>query len=335
MPGPNEPSKDINTYLEPLVIEMEKLWNGTSITVNSKPIVIRAAISCLAYDIPAARKVGGFVGHRGFRGCNICLKSFPSQHFGDYPDYSGFKKSEWEPRSHALHVWFGRKHKTAKTEVQRKAIEHEYGARYSLLYELPYYKAIFFCIVDPMHCLFLAHDLISDQQFSLIQSGVNLMKCPPDTGRIPYKIISKFAGLKADQWKSWTLYFSLFCLKDILPKNHFKCWKTFVSATKILCSKQVVEEKLLEAEKLVEEFCTKFEELYGKNNLTPNMHLAAHLTDCIRNHGPVYGFWLFAFERMNDIAGSFHANTHNITIQIMRKLTSMQSTDTWKAKELA
>ncbi len=190
MPGPNEPSKDINTYLEPLVIEMEKLWNGTSITVNSKPIVIRAAISCLACDIPAARKVGGFVGHRGFRGCNICLKSFPTQQFGDYPDYSGFKKSEWEPRSHALHVWFGRKHKTAKTEVQRKAIEHEYGARYYLLYELPYYNAISFCIVDPMHCLFLgisktflkvwiSHHLISDQQFSLIQSRVNLMKCPP------------------------------------------------------------------------------------------------------------------------------------------------------------
>ncbi len=58
--------------------------------------------------------------------------------------------------------------------------------------------------------------------------------------------------------------------------------------------KQNVEEKLLEAEKLVEEFCSKFEELYEKNNLTPNMHLAAHLTDCIRNHGPVYGFWLFA-----------------------------------------
>ncbi len=95
------------------------------------------------------------------------------------------------------------------------------------------------------------------------------------------------------------------------PQNDFKCWKTFVSATKILCSKQVVEEKLLKAEKLVDEFCTKFEELYGKNNLTPNMHLAAHLTDCIRKHGPVYGFWLFAFECMNGIAGSFHTNTHN------------------------
>ncbi len=137
MPGPNEPSKDINTYLEPLVIEMEKLWNGTSITVNNKTIVIRAAIFCIACDIPAARKVGGFVGHRGFRGCSICLKSFPTQQFGDYPDYSGFEKSEREPRSHALHVWFGRKHKIAKTEVQCKTIENEYGDRYSLLYELP------------------------------------------------------------------------------------------------------------------------------------------------------------------------------------------------------
>ncbi len=116
---------------------MEKLWNGTSITVNNKTIVTRAAISCLACDIPAARKVGGFVGPQGFRGCSICLKSFFTQQFGDYPDYSGFKKYEWEPRSHALHVWFGRKHKTAITEVQRKAIEHEYGARNSLLYELP------------------------------------------------------------------------------------------------------------------------------------------------------------------------------------------------------
>ncbi len=175
---------------------MEKLWNGTSITVNSKTIVIRAAISCLACDI-----------------------------------------------------------------------EHEYGARYSLYYELPYYNAISFCILDPMHCLILgisktflkvwiSHDLISDQQFSLIQSRVNLMKCPPDIGRIPYKIISKFDGLKADQWKSWTLYFSLFCLKDI-------CLNIILSVGNFCICYQVVEEKLLEAEKLVEEFCTKFEELYG------------------------------------------------------------------------
>ena len=36
-----------------------------------------------------------------------------------------------------------------------------------------------------------------------------------------------------------------------------------------------------------------------QNNLTPNMHLAAHIIECIKDHGPVYSFWLFAFKRMN------------------------------------
>ena len=40
------------------------------------------------------------------------------------------------------------------------------------------------------------------------------------------------------------------------------------------------------------------------------MHLAAHLTDCVRNHGPVYAFWLFAFERMNGIASSQYYHTN-------------------------
>ena len=33
VPGPNEPSGDINTYLEPLICDMEKLWEGVTIKV--------------------------------------------------------------------------------------------------------------------------------------------------------------------------------------------------------------------------------------------------------------------------------------------------------------
>ncbi len=62
-------------------------------------------------------------------------------------------------------------------------------------------------------------------------------------------------------------------------------------------------------------------------NLTPNMNLAAHITDCIQNHGPVYYFWLFAFDRMNGIMGSMPTNNHQIPVQLMRKLTCMQVTD--------
>ena len=53
--------------------------------------------------------------------------------------------------------------------------------------------------------------------------------------------------------------------------------------------------------------------------------LMAHITDCIRDHGPVYAFWLYAFEHMNGVLGSFQTSNNDITIQLMRKFTSMQS----------
>ena len=66
------------------------------IKVNGKPVKIRAAISCLACDVPAACKVGGFVGHKDYHSCSkCCYKTFATTRFGDYPDYSGLNKSVW------------------------------------------------------------------------------------------------------------------------------------------------------------------------------------------------------------------------------------------------
>ena len=36
----------------------------------------------------------------------------------------------------------------------------------------------------------------------------------------------------------------------------------------------------------------------------------------------VYSFWLFSFERLNGVLGSYHTNCHNISLQLMRRFTS-------------
>lgn len=113
----------------------------------------------------------------------LLQQKFPTKHIGDNPDYSKFNKADWEPRTHAVHIWYAQKQEAAKTETERKAVESIYGARYTSLYELPYYDAVSSCIIDPMHCLFLgiaklffrvwsSNGLMSVQDFSNNQEKV-------------------------------------------------------------------------------------------------------------------------------------------------------------------
>ena len=70
------------------------------------------------------------------------------------------------------------------------------------------------------------------------------------------------------------------------------------------------------------EFCTLFEQIYGKEHCTINIHLHCHLKQCIVDYGPVYSFWLFSFERLNGVLGSYHTNYHDISLQLMRRFLS-------------
>ena len=55
------------------------------------------------------------------------------------------------------------------------------------------------------------------------------------------------------------------------------------------------------------------------------MHLHLHLKDSIKDYGPVYSFWCFAFERFNGVLGSYHTNNIRIEPQIMRRFFNKQA----------
>ena len=80
IPGPNKPQKNINTFLEPLVEDLQHLWKGVDMNILSIWAVknILCALLCVACDIPAGRKICGFLGHSVRLGCARCLKEFPS-----------------------------------------------------------------------------------------------------------------------------------------------------------------------------------------------------------------------------------------------------------------
>ncbi|RHZ62867.1 hypothetical protein Glove_334g23 [Diversispora epigaea] len=68
---------------------------------------------------------------------------------------------------------------------------------------------------------------------------------------------------------------------------------------KIYCGEET--KSLDEIHKKIVDVVTLIEKKYGRNVITPNLHLSLHLNACSHDFGPLYAFWCFSFERMNGI----------------------------------
>ena len=245
-----EPKHDLNSLLKPAVDELLKLWDGHTFRQHFKSFFVRVALLCIACDVPAARKVAGFMAHNAKRGCSRCLKEFPVKAFGDKPIFSGFDRNTWPKRDSESHRRDAHRTLKATSSSQRKKLESTLGVRYTELLRLPYYDCVRFVVIDPMHnlllgtakCLFhkwIELGLLKQDELKKIQVHIDEIVIPPDIGRIPNKIESGSSGMTADQWKNWTLVYSPYILSTVLPKSHYDCWVLFVGACRLMCGRTI------------------------------------------------------------------------------------------------
>ena len=122
-------------------------------------------------------------------------------------------------------------------------------------------------LIDPMHNLFLGtakhmvrdvwigEDFLNRSSLTKIENRLREVVIPSGLGRLP---VSVAAGtfLTAEQWMNWTLYFSVYCLHDILPRNHLECWRHFVLACQKLCPNEVTKNDVLVGDLLLLQFRT-------------------------------------------------------------------------------
>ena len=151
--APLDNTPHINSYLGPFVNELQQLQYGQWFETPFGKQFIRCILMCLSSDIPATRKAAGFVGHNARKACSRCLKNF--ERVDDHLICGGFDRSTWPQRTHVVHCKEAYKAFTSPTKIARKKIEKEFESRYSVLYELTYYDAIRFPVIDAMHNLFL------------------------------------------------------------------------------------------------------------------------------------------------------------------------------------
>ena len=328
IPGPSEPPLTINSYLAPIVADLLELWKGVKMKLAHSSVTIRCALIGVSCDLPAARKVCGFLSHSANLGCSMCYAEF-SEGFGSR-NYSNFDRSQWKLRSNAQHRSDVEKIQKAKTKTEQSKLVTKYGCRYSALLDLPYFDPVRMLLVDPMHNLFLGsakhvtldilvgRAILSSQDLAKIEQRLKNIQVPVGLGRLPTRIdTGKF--LTAEQWKNWTIHFSIYCLHDLIPADQLECWRHFVLACRRLCKYSVTSTDLAIADGLLVQFCKRLCRIYGANALTPNCHMHCHLVTCIKNFGPLHSFWLFPFERYNGILGDQPNNNRSVELQFMRR----------------
>ena len=327
IPEMKKEPKSLNTFLAPIVDELKALWKGVklSTSLSKEPQTYHGALLLASADLPAVRKLCGFKGHSAHRGCSKCFKYFPGS-FHERTDYSGFDGENWPPRHNSSHRRHAEMVKKASTQTKHETLATKYGVYYSCLLELEYFDAVKFTAIDPMHNLFLGtakhvfkhwtkNNFLTKKDLKVLEERIHMLDVGTGIGRLPHRIASNYGSYTASQWKNWTLLYSMYCLKGLLPEIHIKCWQTFVLACQYLSSPV-----LTKADMLFIKFGERFERLYGKKAVTPNMHLHCHLKECILDCGPVHAFWCFSFERFNGILGGMQVNGRSVELQLMRKL---------------
>ena len=315
MPGPNEASlQQINHYLAPIVNQFQSFWEGVILDRTFEHLsgrLIKCTVIACCCDIPAARKLCGHYSANVC--CHRCLKVAKNKNFGGMDDIDEWfiVKDVDEHREAALE-W-----RKCKNNEARKRHARKTHARWSEMLCLPYFDPIRFLPVDPMHNLFigiaylivkrlwLGHGKITLDDLTKIQKHMNNIHPPSEIGRISHKIDvgEGFSNLTANEWKNFFLIYARVVLWDFLDREDRKILIHFSQACSILVRRIVTLDNLNVAHEHLIELIRLIEINYGKNLITPNLHLSLHLNECCKDYGPLYSFWCFSFERMNGILG--------------------------------
>jgi hypothetical protein len=319
IPGPHEPKlHEINNYLYPIINQLVNLWSGYNIIThesNSGRFVRGAIIGCSS-DVPATRKLCGFISARV--ACYRCHKS--TNFVNNQPNFGGFGDfDEWfVERDIDIIREKANEWKKCQTEESRKAHVSQHHVRWSEIYNLHYFNPVRHCVVDPMHCLFLGiakwivtklwigEGILDNAKLKIMQKRADAIKITSDLGRRPARIATGdgFSNFTADMWKTFIMIFAIPITWDFLDEDDKKILAYFVRACKILTSRELQKSELSEAFTKLVNMNKLIEQKYGQEKISPNLHLCLHICECALDYGPLSSFWCFSFERMNGILGT-------------------------------
>lgn len=319
IPGPREPSLHINGYLEPIVRDLLELDQGVIVDLADSYVPFRARLFAVAGDLPAVRKFMGFVSFSTEHGCSKCWGKVTGADAGSLRTHADARRAA---RHYKQHI---------RSKAGDQAHARTYFARWTPLYKLKYFDVIRYHLLDPMHGLFLGivpthlehlfTSVLTKAQLKTLDARLAKMGdgfSQRLLGRLPTGLTQYYKGMRAEQHMNFVLYYSEVAFFGLLPREHYDCWLELVRACRGFCSPVALPEVTQAGHEAYERYLERFAALFD-HRILPNHHQLLHLRDVIADFGPVLGYWLYPFERLNGSLQDFPTNGRNLESQILRR----------------
>lgn len=317
----------VHAFFKPLCEEFEEMYTGINIKEfpNYKfvPYVTHASV-----DLPAKSKIQCFTQHNGCMGCCICYKeSVPVPNkknqrttrrylFADEP-------LEYRYHDETLEIMMN----VGKVPIKGvKDISPFVGFKYFDLiksFGLDWLHMILKGTFEKLSVLYFSTDnnktdfYIGPKKIEILEKRVRDLKPTKEVCNI--RPISEINNYKAHEQRAFLLFFFPIILNGLLPKAHMDHFNLLSESTYILLKGQISNQELELCEKNLNQFVLTFEILYGKQNVTMNVHLLLHTVYIVRALGPLWCYSTFCFESNNGVLKRYVKGPRNVIKQVTKK----------------
>ncbi|CAF0888461.1 unnamed protein product [Brachionus calyciflorus] len=121
---------------------------------------------------------------------------------------------------------------------------------------------------------------------------------------------------KANEFRTIAFYLSFGLFKDILPNEYLNNLMKYIIFLRILCQDKISQEDLEDSQKIIIDFIKEFETLYGRSQMTSNLHGHLHLPRQVKDFGPLNKSSCFPFENVFKTTRDLFHGTKNFEGQI-------------------
>lgn len=299
-------------------------------TFNFMPIII--ACSC---DLPAKSELQGTIGHSGRFGCTYC----------EHPGISVKPEAKRKAVTRFINVQTKYKTRTHKDVVDiytRLKSEPIKGIKnVSCMIVATNFDLVDGFAIDAMHCVHLGvmRKLLSlwlDSEYKNQPFHINtknqvtlsnrLISIKPITEimRKPRSIFNK-GEFKANEFRSLLFHFLPFALSGLLERQYITHFHLLSYSIYTLSKKCISIEDVKQAQLQLSEFVNDFQKLYGKSNVTMNVHLLNHLATSVSKLGPLWATSVYGFETNNGVVIRANTSKKDMAHQLIYKYIMKQT----------